>query len=152
MKKIAMNNILDKRVINLKLRSKNKKDILHELSEMFFNAGYISNIDEYLKDVYLREKAGITGMGNNVAIPHGKSKSVKKPGIAIGRTSTLIEWETYDDQPVNLFFLFAVPDTIDSGQVHLKLLAELATKLADDSLLTNLKSAKNTDEFCLLLE
>lgn len=138
-------------MINLELKGTTKDEIIDELSIILLQAGCIKDIEEYKKDVYLRESEGITGMGSHVAIPHGKSSSVLSPAIAIGRSKKMIEWESYDDQPVNIFFLFAVPKDNKGSQVHLKLLSQLASKLADENLLEEIQSAKTAKELSQLL-
>lgn len=105
-----LREILSEDIIDLDLKGTTKDEILHELSQHLFDAGYITDIDQFVKDIYVREAAGITGAGNHIAIPHGKSSSVKKITIAVGRSEHYVEWESYDEQPVNLFFLFCVSD------------------------------------------
>ena len=103
-------------------------------------------MDGFIEAVYEREAEGITGMGNNVAIPHGKSESVKRAVIAIGKTDNMIRWESYDGEPVNFFFLFAVPNDVSGAKLHLQLLSKVAAKLSDDELLNRLKMTHSVDE------
>ena len=124
-----LREILSEDIIDLDLKGTTKDEILHELSQHLFDAGYITDIDQFVKDIYVREAAGITGAGNHIAIPHGKSSAVKKITIAVGRSEHYVEWESYDEQPVNLFFLFCVSDDEGFAQNHMRLLAELAGKI-----------------------
>ncbi len=78
--------------------------MIRELATLLYKENYLSKLDDFIASVYEREAEGITGMGNNVAIPHGKSDSVMRAGIAIGKTNKMIHWESYDNQPVNFFF------------------------------------------------
>lgn len=146
-----IDTILDKRVINLHLNATSKDDVIHELATLLHNEGYVTDLQGFIADVYEREKEGITGMGNNIAIPHGKSNAVKKAGIAIGKTSSLIEWESYDEQPVNVFFLFAVPSDVEGAKLHLRLLSKIAAKLSDDELLDRIKHTESVDDVIALL-
>jgi PTS system fructose-specific IIA component len=116
------------------------------LAQLLKKAGYIDDLSGYLKDVYLREQEGITGIGNHVAIPHGKSDSVEKVGIAVGRTKEMIEWESYDGEPSDLFFLFAVPSDSEGAKDHLKLISELAAKLGNNKTMEKLQTAKSYEE------
>ena len=125
-----LREILSEDIIDLDLKGTTKDEILHELSQHLFDAGYITDIDQFVKDIYVREAAGITGAGNHIAIPHGKSSAVKKITIAVGRSEHYVEWESYDEQPVNLFFLFCVSDDEGFAQNHMRLLAELAARTA----------------------
>lgn len=137
---MELKDILNEEIIDLNLKGTTKDEILHELSQRLFDAGYISDIEQFVKDIYVREAEGITGMGNHIAIPHGKSSVVKKIGIAIGRCENEVEWESYDDQPINLVFLFCVSDDANFASNHMKLLAELAGKLGNDKRVEQLKT------------
>ena len=148
---VQISRILDKELINLSLKAKTKDEVIRELTDMLYKANYISDKEGYIQDVYLRESEGVTGIGNNVAIPHVKSDSVYRASVAIGRTEQTIDWESYDDKPVNLFFLFAIPSGIEGAKVHLKLLSQVASKLANDKLLNKLKKAESAEEFIRLL-
>ena len=106
---MAVKEILDKRVIDLDMNAKTKDEVIRHLAGLLHEAGYVDDLEGYIKDVYLRESEGITGIGGHVAIPHGKSDYVDKVGIAVGRTHDMVEWESYDGEPSQLFFLFAVP-------------------------------------------
>ena len=70
---MAVKDILDKKVIDLNMAAEDKESSIRYLSGLLYDAGYITDIDGYVKDVFVRESEGITGIGNHVAIPHGKS-------------------------------------------------------------------------------
>lgn len=143
---MAVREILDQRVIDLDMKVKSKAEVLEHLAQLLKKAGYIDDLPGYLKDVYLREQEGITGIGNHVAIPHGKSDSVERVGIAIGRTKEMIEWESYDGEPSDLFFLFAVPSDSEGAKDHLKLISELAAKLGNNKTMEKLQTARSYEE------
>ncbi len=143
---MAVKEILDKRVIDLDMTAKTKDEVIRHLAGLLMEAGYIQDLEGYVKDVYLRESEGITGIGNHVAIPHGKSDYVDHVGLAVGRTRDMVEWESYDEQPSDLFFLFAGPADSEGAKDHLRLIAELAGKLGNDSIMTKLQTAKSYDE------
>ena len=133
-------------MIDLDMTAKTKDEVIRHLAGLLMEAGYIQDLEGYVKDVYLRESEGITGIGNHVAIPHGKSDYVDHVGLAVGRTRDMVEWESYDEQPSDLFFLFAVPADSEGAKDHLRLIAELAGKLGNDSIMTKLQTAKSYDE------
>lgn len=81
-----------------------------------------------------------------MAIPHGKSDYVGKVGIAVGKTKRLIEWESYDGEPSQMFFLFAVPSNSEGAKNHLRLIAELAGKLGNDVTMKKMQSASTYEE------
>ncbi|MEW4411800.1 PTS sugar transporter subunit IIA [Clostridium sp. AN503] len=138
---MAVKEILDRRVIDLDMNAENKDQVIRHLAGLLKDAGYIEDLDGYIRDVYLRESEGITGIGGHVAIPHGKSDHVDKVGIAVGRTQDMIEWESYDGEPSRLFFLFAVPSDSEGAKDHLRLIAELAGKLGNDATMEKLQHA-----------
>lgn len=100
---MAVKEILDDRVIDLNMNAKNKDEVIRHLAGLLKNAGYIENLEGYVRDVYVRESEGITGIGGHVAIPHGKSDHVDRVGIAVGRTRDMIDWESYDGEPSACF-------------------------------------------------
>ena len=107
---MELSEVLHEDIISLDVKGTTKDEVLHELAQLLLDGGYISDIDQFVKDIYVRESMGITGAGNHVAIPHGKSGAVLQNTIAIGRSDHMVEWESYDDEPVNLFFLFCVSE------------------------------------------
>lgn len=143
---MAVKEILDKRVIDLEMDAVDKDGVIRHLAALLKNARYVEDLEGYIKDVYLRESEGITGIGGHVAIPHGKSDYVGKVGIAVGKTKRLIEWESYDGEPSQMFFLFAVPSNSEGAKNHLRLIAELAGKLGNDVTMKKLQSASTYEE------
>lgn len=147
---LCIREIINENLINLDLRAHTKEEAIDELAESLAREGNITNKDEFIRDVYLREEEGQTGIGNHIAIPHGKSDGVKVTSIAIGRTKNDLEWETLDGLPVNLVILFAVRN-VDKTTVHLKLLSEVAMALADDETLDKLLQTEDKTEIMSLL-
>ncbi len=139
-------SVLDDRVIDLKMKAKNKEEAITYLAKKLKNAGYIADVEEYVADIYLRESQGQTGIGHYVAIPHGKSDSVTQVGIAIGKLEQEIEWETLDGKGVKLIFLFAVGNDNENARTHLKLLAEVARTLGNDEAVQALLDAQTVED------
>ena len=139
-------DVLDERVIDLNMKAADKKEAITNLAGKLKNAGYIADVESYVKDIYLRESQGQTGIGHYVAIPHGKSDSVTQVGIAIGKMENEIEWETLDGAGVKLIFLFAVGNDNENAKTHLKLLAEVARNLGNDEAVEQLLSAKTVED------
>ncbi|MGT2911200.1 PTS sugar transporter subunit IIA [Streptococcus cameli] len=142
--------IVNEDLINLELNATTKDGVIEELSQMLFQSGYLSDKKEFIEDVYLREKEGVTGIGQGIAIPHGKSDSVIKTAIAIGRTKTAIEWETLDEEPVNFIILFAVRN-VEANTKHIKLLQQVAIKLADDDFIDAIQTVDSNSKLLELL-
>ena len=139
-----MNEFLSKELIDLNLKADSKRDAIHKLCEKLFEEGCITDVDKFVTDVYEREAEGETGIGQGIAIPHGKSENVVKTSLAIGRTEQ-IDWEGEELQEVPIIILFAVR-LVDNTSVHLKLLSQVASKLGHDESLEQLKTAKNPED------
>lgn len=140
-----LSTIIDESRIDLALDAANKEEALDALADMLIKSGVLSSKEGFIKDVYLREAEGQTGIGGGIAIPHGKSKSVLKTSLAIGRTKKPIAWESLDDEPIQCIILFAVRD-VDSTTVHVRLLGEVAGKLADEEIVEKLLTSKKAEE------
>lgn len=122
-----------------------KDTILKELCLLLQEKQYINDYQSFLNDIYLREKEGVTGIGDGIAIPHGKSISVDETTVAIAVLKDEIEWETLDDQDVKVVILFAVKDT-DATTTHIVLLQKVATLLARETFIKQLKNIENKEE------
>ncbi len=143
---MQLKDVLDERIIHIGLDVKDKDDALNLMSQLLYENGYIDDAGGFVKDVYLREKEGATGIGNGIAIPHGKSQSTKQPGIAIATLRKSIEWETLDDEEIDTIFLFCVADDQDCNRNHMLLLSKVAAKLADDELVRKIRRVSSKEE------
>ncbi|WP_251860063.1 BglG family transcription antiterminator [Clostridium sp. Marseille-Q2269] len=128
---VDLKKVVRKETIKLDMKATTKDEALKELTDLLYEAGTISNKEKFLKDVYYRETLGSTGIGNGIAIPHGKSEFVSKTSIAFGKSKSPIKWETLDGEPVHFVILFAVTES-DKNSVHVRLLSKVAAKLGDD--------------------
>lgn len=143
---MEVQDFLNPEIIKVGVEGKDKDSVLRELADILKNADYIDDVNVFLKDIYKREEEGETGIGNYIAIPHGKSSTVKKVGVAIGILHNEIEWETLDGNGVKVVILFSVSDGIDGAMVHLRLLSKFAQKLGNDDVVNSLISAKNIED------
>ncbi|WP_411168355.1 fructose-specific PTS transporter subunit EIIC [Clostridium sp. MB05] len=143
LKKMTNNNL-----ILLNQKCSNKKEVIKKLVERLYDDNIISSKEEFLQAVMEREAHSPTGLERGVAIPHGKSTTVKKAAFAVARLEKpIMDWESVtDDNNVDLVFLLAIPKA-EEGSTHLKLLAELSSALMYEDFTTNLKKAKNSKEF-----
>jgi PTS system fructose-specific IIA component len=142
-------NILDENIIFPMADYTSKEEVLHELSELLEKENYVRDASEFLTAVYEREKEGVTGIGNKLAIPHGKSESVQKPGVAIITLNNKVDWESLDDSGAQIVFLIAVGT--ENSKDHLKLLSQIARKLGNDDIDTELLSAQKKEEIINIL-
>ena len=140
-----VSEVLKKENIVTKLDAKTKEEALSALVDVLCASGNIKSRDEFLKDVLDREAVSTTGIGNGIAIPHGKSTNVSETTVAVGRLLSPVEWKSVDDAPVEFVVLLAVNDNDKTG-VHVKILSEMARKLASEENCKKLLNAKDADE------
>lgn len=148
--KVDIAKIVNPDLIKLHLVGTTKEEVIDELSSLLKQDNDIDNKQVFVKDVFKRETEGETGIGQGVAIPHGKSKAVKNTTIAIGLSDHPIPWETLDNQPVTAVILFAVRDQ-DASTLHLKLLQQVAVLLSNDDFINKLHEAKTIEKVIQLL-
>lgn len=140
-----LSKLLTTNSVVLDLKGTTKLEILEEMISILKTQEKIEDEGLFLKDVLEREEIGTTGIGNHISIPHGKSDTVNKTGIIIGRTDNDIEWESLDGEPVNLIILFAVRND-DRETVHVKLLSKVARVLGNDDLTEEILSARTQEK------
>lgn len=131
------------------LTGSDKKDVFEQMSEQLYAEGRISDKNEFIQALLKRESEGPTGMGNEVAIPHGKSSCVTAPTVIFGRHPKGIAYESLDDMPIKYFFMIAVPET--TADTHLKILATLARKLMHQDFIDHIKNAESGSDIEALL-
>ncbi|MCP4578098.1 MAG: PTS sugar transporter subunit IIA [Deltaproteobacteria bacterium] len=135
---LAIDNIIPE------LKAKDKKGVLGELAEVI--ARYDANIDRevLLKVLIEREHLGSTGIGDGVAIPHGKLSSVKQPIVSFGRSKKGLDFDSMDGQPAYLFFLLLAPE--NSSGVHLQVLTKIARILKSSTFRKALMQVDSREE------
>jgi PTS system nitrogen regulatory IIA component len=102
-------------------------------------------------DVLLeREKLGSTGIGDGIAIPHGKSKALDGLIMACGRSPEGVDFESMDGKPTHLFFVLLAPES--SAGIHLKALAKISRMLKDTAFRQEFLAASNATEMFDLIE
>ena len=152
---VNLRDVLDPAIIDLAVEGSTKDEILRSLSQKLLSAGYIDDVEQFVRDIYLREEEGPTGMGRDLSIPHGKSSAAQKIGIAIGRTVNYIPWESIVSdsgwQETRLVFLFCVSVDEEFAAHHMALLSQLARKLGNAERLAALKGCHSGEEFIKLL-
>ncbi|MGX7351619.1 phosphoenolpyruvate-dependent sugar phosphotransferase system, EIIA 2 [Enterococcus canis] len=143
---MEVTTIIDPKIVKTNMNATNKEDVLQQLATLLLEADYITETKGFIQDIYAREAEGMTGIGNYIAIPHGKSAYVKEVGVAIGVLNEEISWETLDGNGVKGIILFAVGNDTAGAQQHLKLLSLFARKLGNDEVTANLLQAKDADQ------
>lgn len=143
---MEVKDIIDLKTVKTNMNVNTKEEALKELANLLLENGNISEEKGFIKDIYVREAEGQTGIGNYLAIPHGKSAYVKKIGVAIGINSTEIPWESLDDNGVKEIILFAVGNDHKETTSHLKLLSLFARKLGNDEVVKELLQSKSPED------
>lgn len=147
---MRITDLLDKNSISLNAAPADKKETLDLAVELMAKSGKLSDVEKYREQVYAREEESTTGIGEGIAIPHGKCDAVKAPGLAAMVIKNGVEYESLDGEPVTLLFLIAAPNTKDN--VHLDVLSKLSVMLMDEIFTTSLRNAKSVDEFLQIID
>ncbi|GAQ01098.1 PTS system fructose/mannitol-specific IIA component [Companilactobacillus farciminis] len=146
-----LSDFISEKNVVMDLDAKTQDDAIKQLSEILKENGNVSDADDFYKDVLKRESMTTTGIGNNIAIPHGKSDAVTDTTMLFAKNKTPLEWNSLDGSKVNIIFLMAVsPDAI--GNAHLKMLAKLSGKLMDDDFVSAIKNAKTTNDILKIIK
>ena len=140
-----MSELINAELIDLNLTTTTKKETIKYLADLIADSGRITSIDDYYKSLLAREEKSSTGIGNQIAIPHGKSSSVKEPAVAFARLEEGVEWEAIDDEQVRLVFLLAIPAESKTDG-HLKILATLSRNLLNDNFREQLLEVESKEE------
>ena len=147
---MKITDLLKKDSIDLNVEASNKEEILKKAVEIMNKNGNITDKENYLELVMKREEEGSTGIGEEIAIPHGKGDSISAPGLAAMVIPNGVDFESLDGKPVKLLFLIASPNTKEN--VHLEVLSRLSTLLMDEKFRKELLNAKSKDEFLKIID
>ena len=130
--------------MTLELKATERVEAIKELIDKLYASDAITDKEEILKAVLQREEEFSTGIGFQVAIPHAKSKFVKKPSIAYGKSEVGVDWPSEDGENPKMICRIAVPDTVTND--HLKLLAQIARKIIHDDVREKILNAKEIED------
>lgn len=147
---MRITDLLDKQSISLNGVPKDKKEALDQVVDLMAKSGKINDVEAYRQRVYAREEESTTGIGEGIAIPHGKCDAVTKPGLAAMVVKDGVDFESLDGEPVHLIFLIAAPNTEDN--IHLDVLSKLSVLLMDEQFTADLLNAKSMDEFLEIVD
>ncbi len=135
---------LDEEWVIADLQGVDKTSILKELSSVLVNPCKAASVEELLQVLLDREKLGSTGIGEGIAIPHGRLKKIKKFFISFGRSVKGVDFDSIDRKPSQLFFLVMAPE--NSAVDNLKLLSRIVTLLKEPSFKKRLMEAPSRKE------
>ena len=147
---MRITDLLDVRSISLDAVPKSKKEALDMIVELMVRSGKINDAEGYRKLVYAREEESTTGIGEGIAIPHGKGDAVDRPGLAAMVVRDGVDFESLDNEPATLLFLIAAPNTKDN--VHLDMLSKLSVMMMDEEFQAALRNAGTPEEFLEIID
>ena len=147
---MRITDLLDKRSISLDASPKTKNEALDQIIDLMMKSDKIRDREAYRAQVYAREEESTTGVGEGIAIPHGKCDAVTKPGLAAMVVKGGVDFDALDGEPVTLMFLIAAPNTEDN--VHLDVLSKLSVLMMDENFSNNLRNAQSVDEFLAIID
>ncbi|MDZ7721391.1 MAG: PTS sugar transporter subunit IIA [candidate division KSB1 bacterium] len=150
MLKVELGKHFDRNLFLTDLQSDTKKQALGELLDLFVDTGYIKDRDVVLEMLNQRETLGSTGIGNAIAIPHGRTTAAADVIIAFGKSSKGIEFDAIDKKPVHLFFMVIAPPN-DKGNIYLPILGSLVTVLNKQENREQLMSIETFDELMSII-
>ncbi len=128
------------------LKATTKEELFEEVVDQFVKVKYLKNREIVLDMLRRREQLGSTGIGKNIAIPHGRTTSASDIMIAFGRSKQGIEYDSIDKKPVNLVFMIIAPPQ-DENNMYLPILGKMVEILNKSKVRNKLMKAENYDEF-----
>ena len=146
-----LTDITSLELIETDLKGETRDDIIDEMIQKLKQVDALHSVTEFKQAIMNREQESTTGIGINIAIPHGKSAAVRKPSMVFGIKQSGIDWKSLDGTEAKLIFMIAVPKG-NEGNEHLKILQMLSRKLMDDSYRERLLSVKTKAEAYKLLD
>lgn len=147
---MKISGLLRKEFIIEELKSTNKHELLEELSRSIQKVYFEFDLEAVIKVLTEREKLGSTGIGDNIAIPHGKLSGLDDLILAFGRSNSGIDFDTADGKPVNLFFLLLAPE--QNTDQYLKALAKISRMLKDQYFRKGLMEADTKEQIFQIIE
>ena len=147
---MRITDLLSASSIDLNAKPLNKKEAIEQAVKLMAASGNITDIEAYTKQVIAREEESTTGVGEGIAIPHGKCSAVSRPGLAAMIIRDGVDYDSLDGEPVNVLFLIAAPDSEDN--VHLDVLSKLSVLLMDEEFIRKLKAAKDIGGFLEVID
>lgn len=146
---VKIGDLLDDELIVDHIKATDKPGVIREFSEALQRAGKVPDADELTRVLLEREALGSTGIGDGVAIPHGKLRGLREMVVAFGRSAEGVDFQSLDGKPVYLFFLLITPD--DNPGIHLKTLARISRILKNPAFRAGLRRAPGVREIRRLI-
>lgn len=145
-----MANAVSKDLIFLDVKAESKDDALRKIADFAFEQGRVESAELYYEALVAREGESSTGFTEGVAIPHGKSSTVKDASVLLVRFSEGIDWDSMDGKPTTLALALTIPEEGAAG--HLQILSKIARSLMNEEFLNSLTKSTDKDELLATLE
>ncbi|MFT8647866.1 fructose-specific PTS transporter subunit EIIC [Liquorilactobacillus nagelii] len=145
-----LSGILNHRNVFLNVTAKDQQEVLHYLAKQAVDLGLASSEDSVFEKYIKREHEGSTGMENGIAIPHAQDDTIKKSSLLIVRLKDPVNWNTFDDKPVDTIISFLIPQK-DNG-THLNYLSSTAKLLLHQDFVDRLKASQTGDQIVELFK
>ncbi|MBK8872246.1 MAG: PTS sugar transporter subunit IIA [Elusimicrobia bacterium] len=142
-------DILAPGAVSVDLAATSKKEALEELCGLLAKADKLPDAPAMVRTLLEREALGSTGIGQGVAIPHGKAPAIKAQAAALGISKRGVDFDALDGEPVHILFLLVAPP--DAAGNHLKALAKVSRLLKDKFFRQALKDSKSPDEILKII-
>lgn len=139
-----LSELMNKNTISFDIELKDKNEVFDYLINQLYENNSIASKETFKEAVCFRETLSETGLGEGIAIPHGKSATVNKASIAFVRLHDGIAWESLDDKPIQYVFLLAIPETSQDNQ-HIRMISELARSLIRQDVIGAVKNADDAE-------
>jgi PTS system nitrogen regulatory IIA component len=147
---MLLSELLTAAAVDPRLKAAGKRDAVAELVGLLESAHGLDSRGEILDRVLRREAMMSTGIGNGVAIPHGKARAVDRMMAACAVSPAGIDFEAVDSEPAHLFILLVSPENV--GTPHVKVLANISRLLKEESVRRNLREAESAGAFLAALK
>lgn len=147
---MEIKDLLKKDLMVLDLKAETKEEAIKEIADKFFEKGYVKSAEDFAEGLREREAQGSTALGESVAIPHSKNKTVIEPAVLFARKKSGLDYDALDGMPTEIFFAIAAPD--GENNLHVATLAELSKMIMKDGFIGDLKKVENEDEVYAVIE
>ena len=128
----------------LDLQATTKEAAIDEMINSLVDNGVVTDFDVFKSGIMAREAQTSTGLGDGIAMPHSKNAAVKEATVLFAKSNKGVDYESFDGQPTDLFFMIAVPE--GANDIHLAALAELSKYLMQDGFADRLRQVTSADE------
>ncbi len=139
----------DEKLIYRNIKSNDKSELLKSFCQKLEGAGVVTSTTEFFQAIWEREENFSTGIGRNVAIPHGKSASVKETKLLLAIIPEGVEYDSLDGQLVKILFMFAVP--LGKDKEYMGLLAKVTSFVREEKNRNKLLEASSEQELLKLI-